>query len=154
MRKFLMAGAVCAAFAGSAIADTTVDLPLEGVLPKACDISAFINGPFDAIDMESTANQGAESVSVNCNYGGSASVQFSSANSGEMVSGSNGVPYLFSLSGSPLSGGVALTTPVTWNGFPATTNTNQTRGASITLTTAATVAGTYTDTITATVTPN
>lgn len=155
MRKLILGGLAAMAISASpAMAQTSVDIPLSGVLPKACTISAFLDGPFDALDMASTSVQGGESLSVNCNYGGSASVQFSSANAGAMVSGANSVPYNLIVSGSPFSGGVSLATPQTWAGFPATANTNQTRSLSVQLTTAASVAGTYTDTITASVTPN
>ncbi len=151
----LIAGVSVAALSISAAsAATSVDINLEGILEKECDISAFVNGPFPALDMTTTSVQGSESVTVNCNYGGSASVEFASANSGSMVSGGDSVPYTFYLSGSPFSGGVSLATPQTWNGFPTVANSDQTRGMSVSLNTPATVPGTYTDTITATVTPN
>ncbi len=155
MRKLLLSGLAALTFgAAPVMAATSVDIPLTGVLPKACDISAFLNGPFDVLDMTSTAVQGAESLTVNCNYGGSASVMFTSANAGALNSGANSVPYNLIVSGSPFSGGVSLATPQTWTGFPAVANANQTRSLSIQLTSAATSAGTYTDTITAAVTPN
>ncbi len=155
MRKFLLGGLAALAFgAAPVMAATSVEIPLTGVLPKACNISAFLNGPFDALDMTSTAVQGAESLTVNCNYGGSASVTFTSANAGAMVNGAISAPYNLIVSGSPFSGGVSLATPQTWAGFPAVANANQTRSLSIQLASAATAAGTYTDTITAAVTPN
>lgn len=156
MKKIVMTSlAAAAALSISAVqAADTVQIPLTGELAKSCDISAFLNGPFDAIDMTDTAVQGAESLTVNCNYGGSASVTFESANAGEMQSGTDAVPYQFILSGSPFSGGVSLATAQTWNGFPTVANSNQTRSMSIQLDSTATVAGTYEDTITATVVPN
>lgn len=155
MRKFVLGGLAALAFgAAPAMAATTIDIPLSGTLPKACDISAFLNGPFDALNLTSTAVQGAESLSVNCNYGGSASVTFTSANAGALKSGANSVPYNLVVSGSPFSAGVSLATPQTWTGFPASANSNQTRSLSVQLTNPASVAGTYTDTITAAVTPN
>ena len=158
MKKIVMTAmaAATALSISSVQAADSVDIPLTGELAKSCDISAFLNGPFDAIDMTTTDSQGAESLSVNCNYGGSASVTFESDNAGKMVSGSNEVPYKFILtgSGSPFENGVSLATAQTWNGFPAVANTDQTRGMSIQLDSAATVAGTYEDTITATVQPN
>ncbi len=155
MKKLLAVGAAIAALgSGSAFAQTSVNVPLQGTLPKACTVSAFLNGPFDALDMTSTAVQGSESITGNCNYGGSMTVQFTSANAGTMNSGANSVAYNFHLSGSPLSGGVSLATPQTWTGFPATANSNQTRGMSVSLVAPASVAGTYTDTVTATVSPN
>jgi spore coat protein U-like protein len=155
MRKFVLGGVAALAFgAPASMAATSVDIPLSGVLSKACEISAFLNGPFDALDLTSTAVQGAESLTVNCNYGGSASVTFTSVNAGALASGANTVPYNLVVSGSPFSGGVSLATPQTWAGFPAVANANQTRSLSIQLANAASVAGTYTDTITAAVTPN
>lgn len=156
MRKLLALGAFAVAGVAAASAQTSVSIPLSGTLPKACTISAFLNGPFDALDLTSTAVQGAESLTVNCNYGGTASVTFTSANAGALKSGANSVAYNFILSGagSPWTGGVSLATPQTWSGFPAVTNANQTRSMSVQLATAATVAGTYTDTITAAVVPN
>lgn len=157
MKKLLIAaGAVASVVAVPAAAQNSVEIPLQGTLGKTCGISAFLNGPFDALNLSSTARQGDESVSINCNYGGSASVEFASANSGNLKSGSNLVPYTFFLTGagSPFSGGVSLATPQTWNGFPAVVGTNQTRSMSVALNSVATVAGTYTDIITATVTPN
>lgn len=155
MKNLLAHGAALALIAtGNAYAANYVNIPLSGELCKVCNISAFLNGPFDDLDMTTTAIQGSESLTVNCNYGGSASVEFVSANAGEMVSNGDSVEYLFYLTGSPFSGGVSLSSPQTWNGFPAVANANQTRGMSVSLVSAATVAGTYTDTITATVTPN
>lgn len=152
----LTAAVVLASSFGMANAapSTSVEVPLNGTLPKACGVSAFLNGPFDALDMATTVVQGAESLTVNCNYGGSSSVEFTSANAGNMNSGSNQVPYKLILSGSPFSGGVSLATAQVWNGFPAVTNADQTRSMSVQLDTIATVAGDYSDTITVSVAPN
>lgn len=154
MKKLFACSAALLLAHGTAFADTSVEIPLSGTLPKACDISTYLNGPFDDLDMTSTAVQGKESVTLNCNYGGSAIVDFSSANAGAMVSNGDSVNYLFYLSGSPFSSGVSLSTQQTWAGFPTEANADQTRSMSVSLVTPATVAGTYTDTITATVTPN
>ncbi|MBW4936622.1 spore coat protein U domain-containing protein [Marinobacter sp. F4206] len=140
--------------AGAVNADTSVEVPLSGTLPKECNISAYLNGPFDNLDMASLSSQGAESVTVNCNYGGSASVTFSSANAGQMVSGTNQVPYKLIVSGSPYSSGVSLATDQTWNGWPAVANAGQTRSLSVQLDSIATVAGAYSDTVTVSVAPN
>ena len=154
MKKFLIAAtAASTMFAAPAFAQDSVDIELSGTLAKACGISAIVNGPFDVLDMTSTAVQGAESVTVSCNYGGTASVAFESANGGSLDSGSNSVDYTFFLSGSSLSGGVSLAAPAVVNNYP-TAGGNVSRSMSVQLASAATVAGTYTDTITATVTPN
>ncbi len=106
--------------------------------------------------MTSTAVQGAELLTANCNYGGSATVTFSSANSGSLKSGSNAVPYKFIVSGSGTTwaAGVSLSSPQSITGFPTVANADQTRGMSVQLDTPATIAGTYTDTVTAEITPN
>ncbi|MFP3943453.1 MAG: hypothetical protein ACLFWF_06155 [Alphaproteobacteria bacterium] len=159
MRKSMLLGAVSAlvlnAGAANAVSPTdSVDIPLSGTLPKSCDISAFVNGPFDDLDMESTEIQGAESVTVNCNYGGTASVELASANSGFLEDAdSNQVGYNVQISGGLLAL-TQLTTPQTINNWPAVAFADQTRSISVQLLAAATIPGTYTDTITASVTPN
>lgn len=154
--RTLTAVALLTSSIGFVNADTSVEVPLNGNLPKECGVSAFLNGPFDDLDMTSTSSQGSESVTVNCNYGGSSSVTFSSANAGKMVSGSEEVSYKMIVSGSqsPFSGGVSLETDQTWNGWPATVNSDQTRSLSVQLDTPAVVAGDYSDTITVSVAPN
>jgi hypothetical protein len=139
--------------AGTVHAQTAVAIPLTGTVGKACTVSAFLNGPFNALNMASTANQGSESLSPLCNYGGTLNVGFTSLNAGALVSGANSVPYTFTVSGGLLNA-VSLATPQTVSNWPATAGTVQTRSMSVTLASAATLAGTYADTITATVTPN
>lgn len=140
----------------SAFAVDNVAIPLNGELPRKCDVTAFLNGPFNALDMTSTATQGSESLSPICNYGGTLSVAFSSANGGTMnnttVAGQN-IGYTFTVSGGLLTD-VSLATPANVSNWPAVANAVQTRSMSIKLNNAATVAGAYTDTITATVSPN
>lgn len=160
MKKLLIAAvAASAAFAAPAMAQSipaapSIEIPLAGTLAKKCTVAAFLDGPFNALNLESTSVQGAESVSVNCNYGGSASVTFTSLNAGALKSGANTLPYKLIVSGSPLSSGVSLSSPQTWGGWPAATNANQTRSLSVQLDAAATVAGTYTDTVTVSVAAN
>ncbi|WP_074454357.1 spore coat protein U domain-containing protein [Marinobacter sp. X15-166B] len=152
--RTLTSVALLATAVGFANANTSVEVPLSGTLPKACGVTAFLDGPFDALDMTDTDVQGSESMSVTCNYGGSASVTFESANLGKMVSDGNEVPYKLLISGSPFSTGVSLASPQTWAGWPAVTNAVQTRSLKVQLDMPAVVAGDYTDTITATVVPN
>jgi hypothetical protein len=154
MKKMILAAVASMAVAAPAYAGTSVDLPLSGTLAKRCSISAYLNGPFNALNMESTAVQGAESVTGNCNYGGSATVTFTSANSGNLKSGTNQVPYKLIVSGSPFSSGVSLASPQAITGWPSVANADQTRSVSVSLDNIATVAGTYTDTITASIQPN
>lgn len=157
MKKLLIAAvAVSAAFAAPAMAQTSVNVPLSGTLASKCNISAFLNGPFDALNLESTLVQGSESLTVNCNYTGTASVTFDSANDGVLKSGSNTVPYKFILTGvgGPLSTGVSLASNQTVSNFSAVANADQTRSMRVQLDAIATVAGTYTDTVTVSVAPN
>lgn len=157
IRAFFAASLLTAGIAQAA--NTSVEIPLQGVLPKECTVTALLDGPFDALDMKSTAIQGAESLSPVCNYGGTLSVTFTSANSGNLRTGGDDgsramqVPYTFSVSGTSLNN-VSLRSPQTVSNWPAVANNVQTRSMSVTLVQAATIAGTYTDTITATVAPN
>jgi hypothetical protein len=65
-----------------------------------------------------------------------------------------GSECLVSGSGATWAAGVSLASPQSITGWPAVANDAQTRSLSVKLDTAATIAGTYTDTITASVTPN
>jgi spore coat protein U-like protein len=155
MKKLLAASAMVIglSIASPAFAADSATLDLEGELSRECEISTFQNnGDLTDIDMTSTAQTPADSVTINCNYGGTASVEFASANAGNMVSGPNSVPYTAFLSGG--FGSFSLATPHTVSNFPAVAGADQTRGFSIALDTPATVPGEYTDTVTATVTPN
>jgi spore coat protein U-like protein len=155
MKKLLIAAAVAALATGSASAQSnSVSIPLSGTLAKSCSISAFLNGPFDALDLTSTGVQGAESLSTSCNYDGANNVTFTSANNGVLKSGNNTLAYEFGIPSAniPLA---ALTAPrsVAY-GAGAPAGSTFTRSMVVRLPAAATIAGTYTDTITATVTPN
>lgn len=164
MKKILFAAAAATvAFASPALAQTaanpitvgpatSIDIPLSGTVAKACTVSAYLNGPFSELNMTSTASQGSESLSVGCNYAGSASVTFNSANLGAMKSGANSVPYTFSVSNYLSDVSLASPQTVSWN--VVSPPGVQTKSMSVKLTNAATVAGTYTDTITIAVTPN
>ena len=145
--------AIAALLASAAYADTSVTIPLQGIVPKACNVTAFLNGPFNALDMSSTALQGSESLSPICNYGGTLTVTFTSANAGAMTNGSVTVPYKLTVSGN-LVNDQSLASPVVVTNWPAVANAVQTRSMSVKLDAPATVAGTYSDTITAAVTPN
>ena len=61
---------------------------------------------------------------------------------------------ILSGSGTDWSAGKSLATSQTVPGFPAVANADQTRSMSVQLDAIATVAGTYTDTVTASITPN
>lgn len=142
--------------AGAAQAANSVQIPLQGVLPKSCDVSAYLNGPFNALEMTSTAVQGAESITASCNYSGTLTVTLSSANAGKMKSADHSraeVPYGVTISGGLLSD-ASLATPQVINSWPAVALKDQTRSISVKLANAAVFAGTYTDTITVAVAPN
>lgn len=162
MKKVLtLALVVAGAFAGVAQADetlggpgsTSVLIPLSGVVAKSCFVSAFLNGPFNALNMASTAPQGAESLSPQCNYGGTLQVTFASANAGNMKNGTSTVPYTLTVSGG-LANAASLASQLTISNWPAAANSDQTRAMSVTLAGGTTVAGTYSDIITASVSPN
>lgn len=157
IRAFFAASLLTAGIAQAA--NTSVEIPLQGVLPKECSVTAFLNGPFDALDMKSTAIQGEESLSPVCNYAGTLTVTFTSANNGNLqTGGSDGsklmrIPYTFTISGGLLNN-ASLSSPQEVTNWPASSNSAEARAMSVTLIRAATIAGTYTDTITATVAPN
>ncbi len=146
-------GAAVALGSSAALASNTVDIPLQGELAKECNLNANLNGPFDDLDMTSTAVQGDESLGVTCNYGGTATVTFVSQNGGYMESGANQVGYNFRVSNGTLLD-QHLTVPGVVNNWPAVANAVQTRNLQVQLHSAATQAGIYTDVVTATVTPN
>ncbi|QHL90519.1 fimbrial major subunit CsuA/B family protein [Sphingomonas changnyeongensis] len=154
MKKLLIAAAVAALATGSASAQTSVNIPLSGTLAKSCTISAFLNGPFDALDLTSTNVQGAESLTTSCNYDGANQVTFTSQNNGVLKSGNNTLAYEFGIPSAniPLAGLTAPRSVTYGSGAPA--GSNFTRSMVVRLPAAATIAGTYTDTIVATVTPN
>lgn len=150
MKKVLLATAAVA-FAAPAFAQNTVEIPVGGELARDCTIGAFVNDVND-LDMTSLAESNADSISVNCNYGGTASVELASANNG-VLTGPENIGYTISVSGG-LASGVQLTSPLDITNWPATLNSDQTRSLRVTLLQVATIAGTYADTITATVSPN
>lgn len=153
MKKTLMAAVAVLAFgAFDAKADTNVQLTMNGSMPQACDIEQYGDFRLQNLDLESTAQTDAASISLDCNYQGTASVQFSSANNGALVSGNNSIPYTASLSG--LLSDVSLATPQTATDFPTSVG-RVSRGFSISLNPPAVVpAGSYQDVVTATVTTN
>lgn len=154
MKKTLMAAVAVLAFgAFDAKADTSVQLTMNGSMPQACEIEQYGDFRLQGLDLESTAQTSAASISLDCNYQGTASVEFSSANNGALVSGNNSIPYTASLSGGLLND-VSLATPQTATGFPTSVG-RVSRGFSITLNPPAVVpAGAYEDVVTAVVTTN
>lgn len=135
-------------------ASNSVSVQLGGELPKNCSVTAENNNSMTQLDMTSTAPQGGERITAACNYIGTLKVEVSSLNSGKLATSQNGgaqVPYTVSVPG--YAGGVSLASPVTlpsWNtGLSA-----QSAVFNVRLANAATVAGTYADTITVKVTPN
>ncbi len=135
-----------------AVAEPTGLITLRGALTRNCDLNAVLDGPFDAIDMNSTDVQGDEILTTICNYGGTPTIEFTSLNAGVLKSGSESVPYVFIVSGGLFTG--PLTTPATVFGWPVWPGLGDSRTLAIRLDFPAPVAGVYSDNITAQVTPN
>jgi hypothetical protein len=158
MKKLLLAAVASAFVATPALAQSTpgpatsIDIPLSGTLAKRCTLSANLNGPFHVLNLESTEKQGGESLSGDCNYSGTATVALSSLNGGNLKSGTNLVPYKLQFSGlgADWDAGKSLAGGQTISNFVV----DGTRTMSVKLDNIATVAGTYTDVITAAITPN
>lgn len=143
---------------GTAAADgsDSMQLNLEGELPRACEI-ATSDASIDRhsnLDLTSTASQGGTQIAVTCNYGSSAMLTFDSLNGGKLVrvDGSEEVNYQASMStyfaNEEFDGEVVVPS------FDVITNEEQSRTLDFNLTETAAVAGTYTDIVTVTVTPN
>lgn len=179
--KWTLAALAVLAASGAAVAQTSLtpigpnptlsaSLPLSGEVAKNCIASVNPNNTnLQSLNLESTLRQNGAALRLECNYSGSASVSFSSANGGKLLSAEgNELPYLFYLgnnaqSAGALTAGVSLASPQVFNAFntvfsgtvgapPAGPDTSRSMG--IALASAATIAGTYTDVITASVTPN
>jgi hypothetical protein len=178
--KWTLAALAVLAASGAAVAQTSLtpigpnptlsaSLPLSGEVAKNCIVSVNPNNVnLQQLDLEITTRQNGSMLRLECNYSGSASVSFSSANGGKLVSGGNELPYLFYLgnnaqSAGALTAGASLASPQVFNAFntelsgsvgTAPAGPFTTRAMGIALASAATIAGTYTDVITASVTPN
>lgn len=176
--KWTLAALAVLAASGAAVAQTSLtpigpnptlsaSLPLSGEVAKNCIVSVNPNNAvLQNLDLEITTRQNGAPLRLECNYAGSATVSFSSLKGGKLVSAEgNELPYLFYLGGGAngagvLSTGVSLASPQVFsafntvfsNGLPPAEIT--TRSMGIALASAATIAGTYTDVITASVTPN
>ena len=176
--KWTLAALAALAASGAAIAQTSLtpigpnptlqaSLPLQGEIARRCVISTNPNNVnLQNLNLESTLRQNGSNLRLECNYAGSATVSFASANGGKLKSADgNELSYLFYL-GTNANGAGALTAGVSLasnqsfgafntvysDGIPPAELT--TRAMGIALTQVATIAGTYTDVITASVTPN
>ena len=149
MKKLTLTLALLIVLTGSiAHASNSVDLTINGEMPKACEISSYGDFRLQDLDLTSTAQTDAASITLACNYQGTATLTLSSANGGYLASGANQIPYTASLSGSSITD-VSLASPVSWGGFPTVVG-DQTRGFSIKLAPPAVVpAGFYQDVVTA-----
>ncbi|MFP4386347.1 MAG: hypothetical protein ACLFRA_03960 [Alphaproteobacteria bacterium] len=159
MKKLFLTATVAVVafgFTQTAQADSSVQLTIDGDMPKICDVDQYGDFRLQDLDLTSTAQTDAASITISCNYQGTANVEFSSANAGALVSTSDPehtIPYTASLSGGLLSD-VSLATPQTANNFPTVVG-DQTRGFSVKLAPPAVVpAGFYEDVVTATVATN
>ena len=180
-KKWTLAALAALAASGAAFAQTsltpiganpttTASLPLSGEVAQNCIASTNPNNvALQNLNLESTVRQNGAALRLECNYAGSATVSFVSANGGKLVSSEgNELPYLFYLGNNAagagaLSAGVSLASTQSWNAFPTVLSTtvgappagpDTARAMGIALTSVATIAGTYTDVITASVTPN
>ncbi|WP_193165748.1 hypothetical protein [Microbulbifer hainanensis] len=155
MKKLFVVGTAAALMPmGNAYADTSVQIPLSGTLMKTCDVIQNLDGPFDNLNMSTTSEQGNEQVIPTCNYAGTVTLTFTSLNGGFLVSGSNMVAYNLIVDGGLLAP-TQLTIPAVVAVWPhPVPDIGVPRNIRVALLSAATVAGTYTDTITASVTPN
>lgn len=171
MYTALLAGLGTASTAASAqgvAADASTKATIEaaGTLEKRCTIYTGVTPTFTNLDLESPDVQGSGSLVVSCNYTGSTEVTFTSANAGVLKS-DNGdtLPYGFAIDGSANASGnspLQLTEPLV---EPDLFNVNadllnnpalatDERALSVQLLDTAVIAGTYTDTITASLVPN
>jgi len=171
-KKFTLAALAVLTASGTAVAQTaqTASLPLQGEVLKNCIVSVNPNNTnLQELDLEVTTRQNGSSLRLECNYAGSATVSFSSLNGGKLISAeANELPYLFFLGNNTagagaLTAGVSLSSSQSFNAFDtvlsgsvgtAPSGPFTTRAMGIRLQSAATIAGTYTDVITASVTPN
>jgi len=159
MKKLLLStAALLTVGISGAQADPSTDsaqLTLAGEMAKACTISTFQNnGDLTDLDLTVTTESNADSISVTCNFGGATEVELSSANAGELVSGSNSIPYTASVTGGLMTD-QSLASPFSIPNWPVTLGTPQTRSFKVKLSPPAVVpAGTYEDTVTATVYAN
>lgn len=164
MRNTLIAVAIAAVSFGAsaqsgiaADAETQVTIDLAGTLEQRCEISTTAAG-FDDLDLEVTTPQGSGELSVRCNFSGSPVVTISSLNAGKLKNATPDVDaslaYILSVGDSDLNLSLGDATPA----FPIANNGNtlvaNAQALSIALTETAVIAGDYTDTITATVSPN
>lgn len=145
---------------------TEVTVPLAGALEQRCTIYTGTTPTFTNLDLESLEIQGSGSLVVSCNYTGGTTVTFTSANAGVLVSENGDVlPYGFGIDGSanaPGNSPLELIEPLVETDLfnvsadllndPALATDE--RALSVQLIETAVIAGTYTDTITATVSPN
>ncbi|WP_323845848.1 hypothetical protein [Microbulbifer magnicolonia] len=141
-----LGAAVAFIAAGSAYAATSVNIPLSGTLDKECNIDAILDGPFNNLQMDTTANQQAEQLVANCNYSGTATVTISSASGGFLVGPTN-VGYTLTVQG--LLPATQLVAPAVIGMWPVpVANVDAPRNLRINLIAPATVAGLYTDVLT------
>lgn len=149
MRKLLLASAALVVFAAPASAD--VDINLSGTIAESCSIGAAGASEVSTFPINltnTTAFQETETLQVVCNFGGQASVTLTSNNSGELTNQfGDFVTYNVSTPTGSRTGS-SIASPVTY-----AVATGSTHVVYVKVNEAATRAGTYTDTIVATVSP-
>jgi len=143
-------------------ASSSLNFDIIGKVEKACHVRAFLDGPFDDIDLSAGAvgvTQGAESVAFICNYAGGAMVTYSSLNAGVLENqDDNSFTVDYTMSGTGGSGlafaDEELDTDVVLKFVSPGILDDQGSGLSIKTKEAGTAAGTYSDTITVTIEVN
>lgn len=171
MYTALLAGlgaASTAAIAQGVAADASTEATIQaaGSLDRRCTIYTGVTPTFTNLDLESLAVQGSGSLVVSCNYTGGTEVTFTSANAG-VLKNENGdtVRYGFAIDGSANASGNSpleliepLVEPDLFNVSADLLNDPalaiDERALSVQLLETAVIAGTYTDTITASLVPN
>jgi hypothetical protein len=158
VRSLLTAGAVLAS-PGAAIAAGQATTHISGSLPQTCGVTAPANQIFDPA---SIGVQPIGSATYQCNFSGTANLRFWTQNSGAAIapagSSNNNVAqsqvYNFTFDGTSLGrlsnaagSAAAVVRPI------VSPNVGQSGAASIQLTSPATIAGTYADTIFVSIAP-
>jgi hypothetical protein len=156
--KKLMAVTIAGVIASPALAAGQTQTIITGTLEQSCTVAAPANQTFNPA---STALQQVGTVTYQCNFAGNASLKMWSQNGGQVTSPASAAnnntvqsrTYGTIFDGTPLAQlpnaatGPAIVRTVT------TANTAQTGVTSIQLSSAATIAGTYTDTIFVSIAP-
>jgi hypothetical protein len=153
MKTILTLGllAASAVVATPAMAARSASYTISGTLSPSCSITAPAN---QTINPTSTASQPIGVPSYVCNFAGPAAIRFWSQNGSVLQAPNGSVSYSFVFDGSgPFTLPNAEPALATLSRSIATAGTAQTGAASITISAGASVAGTYSDTISMSINP-